>query len=87
MFHVFVDEGNGVETKNKISLSHCMELCSETVACKSFAYCSRSNGINIGHDEGRCHLKNKVGSKRNAVKKHKDCTSYFQQNNLDQSPE
>ena len=85
MFHVFDDEGKGVGNKFGISLSHCMEMCSKTLGCKSFAYCSKSNGQYIEDDEGRCHLKDKNAGKKYAIKKSKDCTSYFQHHTLDKS--
>ena len=85
MYHVFFDEGKGVDNKYGISLSHCKEMCSKSLGCKSFAYCSKSDGKDIPEDEGRCHLKDKNGSRTHAVKKSEDCTSYFQQHKLDKS--
>ena len=85
MYHVFFDEGKGVGDKYSISLSYCKEMCSKSLGCRSFAYCSKSDGKDISDDDGRCHLKDKNGSRSHTVKKSKDCTSYFQQHKLDNS--
>ena len=85
MFHVFAYEGKGVDNKFGISLSHCQKLCTNTLGCKSFAYCSKSGGKNIHKNEGRCHLKDLEGSKNQAIIESIDCTSYFKQHNLNKS--
>ena len=85
LFYVFVDEGSGIDESFGISLNHCKEMCSKTLGCESFAYCSRSDGKDIPDEDGRCHLKDLEGSKKKAVKKTKDCTSYFKQHTLDKS--
>ena len=85
MYHVFTEEGEEVGNKYGISLSHCKKMCSNSLGCKSFAYCSKSNGKDIPDDDGRCHLKDKNGGRTHAIKKSKDCTSYFKQHKLDNS--
>ena len=84
-FHVFVDEGKGVDENSdfySVSLAFCMDTCSKTKGCRSFAYCSRTNGQEISKDEGRCHLKEKNGTKTQAIRKSIDCTSYYERGNL-----
>lgn len=85
MYHVFTDEGNGVGEKLGISLKSCKVLCANTEGCKSFAYCSRSDGKDVPIDEGRCHLKDKEGNTKQSTSKSNDCTSYFEQRNFHKS--
>ena len=79
MYHVFFDEGKEVGNKYGVPLSHCKAVCSKSFGCRSFAYCSKSDGKDISDVDGRCHLKDKNGSRTDAVNNSKDCTSYFQQ--------
>ena len=87
-FHVLDPEGKDIGENSNfyyVSLSFCMEKCSEAKNCRSFAYCSRTDGQAIPEDDGRCHLKEMKGTKAQAIKESIDCTSYYERGNLSNS--